>query len=562
MRLEGIALLLLTALLSATAQDTHAPASTGPQQQSAGMQGQSARLQQQIDRLTAEPAVARAHWGVLVTTLDGAPIASRDPAQFFQPASNAKLFTTAAAMALLGPESTVETRLLGRGPLTGATLSGDLILEGAGDANFAVDDIPYLPPAATRARHDAEALPNSPEAAAKADRDAHPLRALEAMADAVARAGITTVTGDVIGDDTRFLSEPYPEAWGIDDAMWGYGAPISALTIHDNQIVVRVTPGATPGSPAVVLPEANLPAWYTFEAAGLTTGAAKSGTHVGLDRAPGSRIVRLWGTIAADAKEDVEVLAIDDPATFAATALKQLLETRGVTVRGAARAEHRLPRGTSSFQEIAHQPIALDAIAPPSQTATLPAGEQVLATHRSPTLADDAILTNKVSQNLHAELLLERLSLLPGGIVAGDVPSRADGARVVRSFLEQAGIDKDDFIFFDGSGLSAHDLVTPRATARLLQYAATQPWFSQWKATLPVGGVDGSLAARFAKPPLTGHLFAKTGTLGEARALSGYLECRSGRTVIVSIFVDTHAPGSPADRDVMDRIVAAVFAAE
>ena len=158
----------------------------------------------------------------------------------------------------------------------------------------------------------------------------------------------------------------------------------------------------------------------------------------------------------------------------------------------------------------------MDAIAPRPQTETLPAGEQVLAIHRSPVLADDAILTNKVSQNLHAELLLERLSLLPGGIAAIDSLSRADGARVVRSFLEQAGLDKDDFVFFDGSGLSAHDLVTPRASARLLQYAATQPWFSQWKASLPVGGVDGSLASRFAKPPLSGHLFAKTGTLGEA----------------------------------------------
>lgn len=562
MRSDWAALLLLTALVSAAAQDAPGPAALDPQAPTAGLQQQSAGLQQQIDRLTAEPAVARAHWGVLVTTLDGTTLAGRNSAQFFQPASNAKLFTTAAAMALLGPESTVETRILGRGPLTGGTLTGDLILEGAGDANFAVDDVPYLPPAAMHARHDAEAIPGSPEAAVKADREAHPLRTLEAMVDAVARAGITTVTGDVIGDDTRFLSEPYPEAWGLDDTVWGYGAPISALTIHDNQIVVRITPGATPGSPAMVLPEANLPAWYTYDATGLTTGAAKSGNHVALDRAPGSHTVRLWGTIAADAKDDVEVLAIDDPATFAATALKQLLETRGITIRGTARAEHRLPRGTRSFQEIAHEPVAMDAIAPPPQAAPLPDGEQVLATHRSPTLADDAILTNKISQNLHAELLLERLGLRSGGIAAVDFPSRADGARVVRSFLEQAGLNKDDFVFFDGSGLSAHDLVTPRATARLLAFAATQPWFPQWKTSLPISGVDGSLASRFGKSPLTGHLFAKTGTLGEARALSGYLECRSSRTVIVSIFVDTHVPGSPADRDVMDRIVAAVYAAE
>jgi D-alanyl-D-alanine carboxypeptidase/D-alanyl-D-alanine-endopeptidase (penicillin-binding protein 4) len=139
----------------------------------------------------------------------------------------------------------------------------------------------------------------------------------------------------------------------------------------------------------------------------------------------------------------------------------------------------------------------------------------------------------------------------------------------VRAFLQHAGIDKDDFVFFDGSGLSGHDLVTPRATAKLLSYAAHDPktgqpqtWFADWKASLPVGGVDKGLATRFAKPLLKDHVFAKTGTLGEARALSGYLDCASGRTVIFSIMVGNHAPGSNADRDVMDKIVAAIAAAE
>ena len=112
-----------------------------------------------------------------------------------------------------------------------------------------------------------------------------------------------------------------------------------------------------------------------------------------------------------------------------------------------------------------------------------------LANHVSPTLLEDVTVTNKVSQNLHAEILLNTL----GAAVLAD-GSTANGARVVRAFLEQAGIDKDDFVFFDGSGLSGHDLVAPRATARLLQYASGQPWFADWKKSLPVGGEDGSLA--------------------------------------------------------------------
>lgn len=140
--------------------------------------------------------------------------------------------------------------------------------------------------------------------------------------------------------------------------------------------------------------------------------------------------------------------------------------------------------------------------------------------------------------------------------------STAEGVRVIRQFLINAGIDKDDFVFFDGSGLSGHDLVTPRATAKLLQFATTQPWFAEWKGSLPVGGVDGSLETRFGKAPLKDHVFAKTGTLGEARALSGYLGCASGRTIIFSIMVGNHLPETNADRDAMDKIVAAVAAAE
>jgi D-alanyl-D-alanine carboxypeptidase/D-alanyl-D-alanine-endopeptidase (penicillin-binding protein 4) len=167
---------------------------------------------------------------------------------------------------------------------------------------------------------------------------------------------------------------------------------------------------------------------------------------------------------------------------------------------------------------------------------------------------EDVTVTNKVSQNLHAELWLHHLGRRP---FCGD-GSTVAGARLVRAFLEHAGIDGDDFVFFDGSGLSGHDLVTPRATVRLLQYASGQPWFGDWKASLPVGGVDAGLLERFGKAPLAGHVFAKTGTLGEARALSGYVDCASGRTVVFSIMVGNHAPGTSADRAVIDGIVAAI----
>lgn len=503
-------------------------------------------LKTDIAALLADPAVSRAHWGIDVTALDGTPIYALNEDQLFRPASNNKIFTTATAMALLGGATTFETTIVAKGVRNGTErLTGDLVLVGSGDANLSGRIIPYLSPAMRP-----KPAPPAPPA----------LRYLEEMADQVAKTGLKVVNGDIVGDDTLFPWEPYAQNWTIGDAVWGYGAPVSALTINDNQLKVIVSPGAAAGQPATVTVDPLVP-YYTVDVSALMTGPAKSGSHVDMDRSIGSKVLRVYGAIAVDAQPDEEEVAIEDPAEYAAAALKTMLEARGILVTGKARAEHRVPVDTQGFVRQTRVPIpgfdphrtygrAGRPAAAPSIAGT------VLATHTSVPVREDIVATNKVSQNLHAELFLHDL----GASVAGD-GSTVQGARVIRSFLESAGVDKDDFIFFDGSGLSGHDLVAPRATARLLLYTSTQPWFADWKKSLPVGGEDGTLASRFAKAPLKDHLFAKTGTLGEARALSGYLDCASGRTVIFSIMVDNHTPSSHADEDAMDKIVAAIAAA-
>ena len=497
---------------------------------------QSTPLTQQVNTILAAPAVFRAHWGILATTLDGTPLYALNEKQLFRPASNAKLYTTAAALALLGPEATVTTQVIARGSISPdrTALTGDLVLQGAGDANLSARQLPYLSPK------------DRPHPALPAR---SPLHHLEEMADTIAATGLKLITGDIVGDDTLYPYEPYPSDWSIDDTVWGYGAPVSALTITDNQLTLTIAPGLTNGAlPTVTLNPAQ-PAYYTLDTSALTTSPAKSGKHIQIDRPLASRILRLYGTIATDAPPEVEEIAIQDPAEYAAFAFRQILESRGMTVKGSARSGHSLATDPAGFLTASSRP------APHSCTARVaPPDEIVLAQHRSVPLAQDVVLTNKVSQNLHAELLLLRLGFCDS--------STAAGAAMVRTFLtHEVHLDPDDFLLYDGSGLSGHDLVTPRATARLLAYAATQPWFPIYKQSLPVGGEDGSLASRFPNPPLKGNLQAKTGTLGESRALSGYLTAASGRTVIFSIMVDNHTPRTTADRDAMDRIVQAIAAA-
>jgi D-alanyl-D-alanine carboxypeptidase/D-alanyl-D-alanine-endopeptidase (penicillin-binding protein 4) len=511
-------------------------------------------LATEIIAITREPAVARTHWGVMVTAMDGTPIFALNEGQLFQPASNTKLFTTAAALALLKGGSRFETRAIALTPPAGGILYGDLILVGDGDANISGRAVPYDEPPAKQ----------------------FPLPAmhiLDETADTIAASGLTRIEGNIVGDDTLFPWQPYPPDWASDDLLWGYGAPVSALSVNDNQLKLTISPGKFPPGYGTHRAEGPIPPvivinpathFYTIENDAVTIDP-KSRTSLGIERQPGSRMLRVFGTIAEDAPPEVYEIAIEDPAEYAAASLKTSLEARGITITGKAIARHNPQTTTAGFLEQVRAPIvALGAgsgggIAPCLRCNVIGSYPEsvVLARHSSPPVAEDVVVTNKESLNLHAELLLHQL----GVAFAGD-GSTEQGARVIRQFLVNAGIDPADFVFFDGSGLSGHDLVTPRAIARLLEFASTQPWFATYKASLPIGGVDGSLESRFTSPPLRGHVFAKTGTNSETRALSGYLECLSGRTVIFSILAGDHFPSTTADREAIDRIVAAIVAAE
>jgi D-alanyl-D-alanine carboxypeptidase/D-alanyl-D-alanine-endopeptidase (penicillin-binding protein 4) len=281
----------------------------------------------------------------------------------------------------------------------------------------------------------------------------------------------------------------------------------------------------------------------------------------GLERALGSRVVRVWGVAPAEGFH--AALAIDDPAEYAARSLMAMLTARGVTVTGTARPRHRNSTATREYSDVQSEVLHLAASNLTTVAAPLE-GRRVLASHVSVPMAEDLTLTNKVSQNLHAELterLLGRL-LAASGSDGQDAGSIADGALVVRQFMLNAGVAKDDFFFYDGSGMSANDLIAPRAYTTLLMYAARQPWGEAWKSTFPVAGVDGTLGNRFKTSPLKGKLFAKTGTLNEVNALSGYLTAASGRTLAFSILVNGHLPGSDAEFHAMDKICETIAASE
>jgi D-alanyl-D-alanine carboxypeptidase/D-alanyl-D-alanine-endopeptidase (penicillin-binding protein 4) len=500
----------------------------------------------QLKALTAEPTVAQAHWGLSVAALDGTPLCTLNASQLFRPASNAKLFTTLAALTMLGPARTFTTTVYaGPGTSPSEGLASSLHIVGDGDAFLSLRPMPYA--------KDASSVPAPPDP-------------LAVMADAIAASGLLHVAGSVQGEAVAWPHEPYAPDWSVEDTVWGYGAPVSALSVYDNKIKLTVSPGATPGSPATAAFDPPIhfaqPATDVFDVQlTVTTVAAKSPASIQVERLPGSNILRIFGTVALGAPY-TDDLAIPDPALYAARTLSALLQARGVQIDGSPSSLVRPSGNPQSFEQQVREPLpslaSLTHLPPPQAfTPTLCEGCRVIATHTSPPLLDDVTLTLKVSQNLHAELLLHHL----GAAFAND-GSTAQGVRVVRQFAVAAGVLPPDLILFDGSGLSGHDLVTPRALTQILAFAARQPWFPAFKAALPIGGVDGSLASRFTGQAhlLQRRIFAKTGTLGESRALSGYVTANSGATLIFSILVDNHPPNSAADRVITDKIVALIAA--
>lgn len=447
------------------------------------------------DRASASLSVGPegTRWGLVVMTMEGQELVAIRPDERFTPASNTKLFTVAAAFHRLG-DLTVPDPSMGTSVrlVTREDGAPDIVLVGGGDAML-ID-------------------------AADCERDC-----LSALADAVVSSKVTRVN-DVIGDDTLYPDQPWAPGWSWEDLVTRSGAATSALTVNSNEVGLVVKPGAVAGAPAdVTWREGDvLGGGYPYDLRNevVTVEPVEGEDNLfGIERLQNPSVVRIYGRVAVGSATRTVPVAVTSPAGAAAWRFEYLLKERGITVEGSVQTAHRAV-------ELADDPKYRKASPIPS-----PHREGIeIARLLPPPLIEDATFLMKQSQNLHAELMLRRLGLVEGG------GSIEDGLAIIEAMLAQAGAPRAAWDFSDGSGMSIYNRVTPRMVARFLHWTSQQAWGEAFRATLPVGGVDGTLRRRFAGTSLEGRIFAKTGTLMAVNALSGFMTTKSGKTLIFSAY--------------------------
>jgi serine-type D-Ala-D-Ala carboxypeptidase/endopeptidase (penicillin-binding protein 4) len=465
------------------------------------------RFADRAEKLLQAPPVDKGEWGLLIVDAStGQTLYQNNADKYFVPASNMKLLTTALALDTLGPDYRFRTTIETNGTVApGGKLSGDLILVGRGDPNLSNRKFPFD---------------------SKEEFDGPPEKALAELADLVTARGINEITGDIVGDDSYFPRERYPDGWEIDDMVWDYGAAISAIVVDDNTVTLVLTPGEKAGDPVASEMEPTEQEFGVKNS--VVTAGAKEKPDLRLVREPGSNTVVVSGTLPARGAPRKLVLAIQEPAEHAATLLQHLLIERGVKVEGKVRVQHD----------------------PDPAEAT----RTVLAEHLSIRLGDSVKLVNKISQNLHAEVLLRTAARQSGRWTEPEALWKFP-----QQFYAKAGIGPDDVVQTDGSGLSRHDMVTPRALVTLLQYAAKQPWFPDFYLSLPIAGVDGTLNERMTDTAIAGRIHAKTGSVSHVRTLTGFAETAGGRRLIFS-FLSNNAQAKNHDvHDALDALCQAML---
>lgn len=434
-----------------------------------------------IEAIKNRPQFQRFRWGILIETLSPSQtLYAHDDQNYFIPASNVKVFTTAAALHQLSSQFRIRTSVYDAG-------GGSLRVVGRGDPSFTETQ-------------------------------------LRELAQQLKRRGITQVNQLRVEND-YFQGSIIPSDWEWGDLQENYGAPVSSLILNQNTLVLSLSP-QTPGQPLRVswVDPTAIMQWQIENTA--VTAEAKSSALINVSRNSGKPVLRVRGQLAVDAKPESVVVAVLDPADYFLRHFRRALIVAGI-------------------------PVA-QALVVPSNGA---GNATELAAVESPPLSQLVMETNQNSNNLYAEALLRTLGISEVGKQQQPNTTAEAGLAVVKATLSKLGVDSAGYVLADGSGLSRHNLVSPAALVQTLKAMAQTKEAAEFRASLPVGGISGTLKSRFRGTAGEGRIQAKTGTMSGVVSLSGYVDAPNYQPLVFSILVNQSDQPAGTIRQAMDEIV-------
>lgn len=465
-------------------------------------------LQTSISQILDDNRFENAIWGVKIIDLTTNDVwFDQHTEKSLMPASNAKLYTSAAALDQLGPEFRYETNLYADGPIVNGVLNGNLYIRGSGDPSIGDRYV-----------------------------DGDPAAVFRNWAEALRNLGIKQIEGDIIGDDDLFDDLTLGYGWSWDDEPYYYSAEISALTFYDNSIRF-IMEGQEIGRPATLRWEPfNTP--YVDVVNKTLTIAPSEDDDIDYARPRNVNVIEAIGTIYP-ADIDTSYITVSNPTLYFVHVLRDVLIQEGIAVMG--------------------RPVDVDELSiKPAYGAKR---MNTLLVHRSAPLSDIIVILNKESQNLYSELLIRTLGVhMPPEIKEDDdEPTSAEnGIMAAMTTFASAQMDTSRIKLRDGSGLSRMNLVTPEMTADLLMYmwnhknpAVRQAYYN----SLPIGGVDGTLEDRYRRGPGYRNVRAKTGTLSGVSSLSGYVSTGGGTPLLFVLMCNNFTTKTSAVRRTQDALI-------
>ena len=439
-------------------------------------------------------------WGIeVLDQTSNRVVFSENRDKHFIPASNTKLVVTTVAMGTLGPDFRYRTPLFLAGA-PGDSAPRGLLIVGQGDptmsGRFHGDDFAVV----------------------------------RMLADSLYARGVRRIDGDIIVDASFFTPTGVHSSWEVGDLPWYYAAPSAAFAIGEAALRLVVTAGTAVGAtPTVATVGSPIPMPFVVQAV-TDTANARSTIDVDYEAWPDTLVIT--GRIGLG-KADSSWIAVPDPAAFAAQSLQSALAKRGILTSG-----------------VVH--VARDSAAARGLRAPFTDRDTAVVWTSVP-MREIVAAILKPSQNWIAEQLLRTL----GARLRGE-GSWSAGLNVERRYLiDVVRIDSLAFSLRDASGLSAQNLLSPRATITLLEHARAAPWAADFRAALPTPGMQGgTLSNRLAG--LESRLAAKTGTIANVNSLSGYLRTADNRDLTFVIYTNGSGRASGEVRRGIDRLVHAL----